>query len=181
MISPPPVRLIDAGETERLLDRLAGRIAAQLSDDTALVGILRRGAPLARHLAGRLDRQGHRVETAELAMKLYDDTLERLYARPRLDPGTLDIEIEGRHLILVDDVLYTGESLLAAVGHLRAAGARRLQIAVVCARGQPLMPIRADFVGMRLDVGEDWIVECHVPPFEEELGVHLAPRPSRGS
>lgn len=174
------VRLTDTEHAERLLDALARTIAADLSPDSALVGIVRRGVPLAQRLAGRLRRQGHPVEVGELTLKLYDDTLERLYERPHLDASTLDLDVKGRHLILVDDVLYTGESLLRAVCHLHAAGARRLQIAVLCSRGRPLMPMHADFVGLRLEVDEGWIVECHVPPYEEDLGIHLVRRPSAG-
>ncbi|HEX7035860.1 MAG TPA: phosphoribosyltransferase family protein [Pseudomonadales bacterium] len=177
MTTATAVRLTDAAEVERLLDVLARAIAADLSPDTALVGIVRRGAPLAQRLAERLRRQGHPVEVGELALKLYDDTLERLYEHPHLDASALDLDVKGRHLILVDDVLYTGESLLRAVCHLHAAGARRLQIAVLCSRGRPLMPIHADFVGLRLEVDEGWIVECHVPPYEEDFGIHLVQRP----
>lgn len=160
---------------EALLDRLAEQIRPDMGERTALVGILRRGAPLAHRLAERLTRStGFQVQVGELGLKRYSDDLELLHDRPQLDERTLDLDVEGRHLVLVDDVLYTGESLFRAACHLRAAGARRLQTAVLCARGRPTMPIRRDFVGLQLDVGPDSIIKCHVPPYEDDLGIFLA-------
>jgi len=166
--------LVDEAGVEALLDRLAEAMAPRLEPGTALVGIVRRGVPLAQRLAERIGRiRGRAPEVGQLALKRYGDDLTLLYDRPALDEDTLDIDIADRHLVLVDDVLYTGESIFRAAGFLRAAGARRLQIAVLCARDEQFMPVRAEFVGRRIDVGEGWVIECSVPPYEAELGIAI--------
>jgi len=178
----PILHLADAAAVEALLDELAGAIRPHLQATTALVGILRRGAPLAQLLAQRLEAAGGRApEVGELALKRYSDDLTVLHDRPRLDKDSLDIGVHGRHLILVDDVLFTGESMFRAACHLRAAGATRLQTAVLCTRGRPTMPVRADFAGRRLDVGPGWVVDCAVPPYESALGITIRPVEAAGS
>ena len=167
--------LVDADGVEALLDALAVSIAPRIAEGTALVGIVRRGKPLAQMLAERLKRDhGKDVELGELALKRYSDSLELLYDRPNLDADTLDIEIEDRHLILVDDVLYTGETMFRAACYLRGAGATHLQTAFLCARPGLKVPLHADFVGARFDIGADWVIHCEVPPYDERLGITIA-------
>lgn len=178
MNHPRTLRLADAEVVEAILDDMAAVMARHVTERTALVGILRRGAPLALALQERLERlTGLVIAVGELSLKRYSDELELLHQRPELDPATLDLDVADRHLILVDDVIFSGESLFRAACHLRAAGASRIQTAVLCARGQPTMPIRADFVGRRLDVGSGWIIDCHVPPYEETLGISINEQP----
>jgi len=166
--------LVDRRGVETLLDDLAQVMAPRLEADTALVGLLRRGVPLARMLAERLERiNGKAPEVAELKLKRYGDDLTLLHDRPALDEDTLTIDVSDRHVILVDDVLYTGETAFRAAGFLRAAGARWLQIAVLCARDRQLMPVRAEFIGRRIDVGDGWVIECSVPPYEAEPGIAI--------
>ncbi len=174
---PGQLRIAEAEQVESLLDELAQAVVQQVGETTALVGIVRRGAPLARLLGERLARLGRTVETGELALKRYSDDLEVLHDRPDLDPDSLDLDVDGRHLILMDDVVFTGESLFRAACHLRGAGARRIETAVLCARGRPLMPLHTEYVACRLDVGDDWIVDCQVPPYEEDLGITIKRRP----
>jgi pyrimidine operon attenuation protein/uracil phosphoribosyltransferase len=167
--------IIDAEGVEALLDELAERIAPRLGEHTALVGILRRGKPLAEMLAERLARRHDRhPEVGVLELKRYSDSLELLHDRPKLDDEALDIDIEGRHLVLVDDVLYTGETMFRAACNLRARGAAHIQTAFLCARPGLKMPLHADFVGARFDIRPDWVIHCHVPPYEDRLGIALA-------
>ncbi|MDX1626527.1 MAG: phosphoribosyltransferase family protein [Wenzhouxiangellaceae bacterium] len=175
MNHPSHLQIADSEDVETLLDEMADAIAPHLSESTALVGILRRGAPLAEALADRLeDRTGRRPEVGKLKLKRYSDELELLHDRPELDEDTLDIDIEDRHLVLVDDVLFTGESMLRAAGWLRAAGATKLQTAFLCVRAGRTMPVHADFVGATLEVRPDWVIHCAVPPYEEALGISVA-------
>ncbi|MDT8410344.1 MAG: phosphoribosyltransferase family protein [Wenzhouxiangellaceae bacterium] len=172
------LHLAGSDEVEKLLDQLAARIAEDLEPNTALVGVLRRGVPLARLLAERLHRRtGKLLEVGELKLKRYSDDLTLLHRRPELDQRTLDIEIEDRHLVLVDDVIFSGESMLRAICHLRSAGAARLQTALLCARGRQTMPVAIDYVGRRLDVGPAWIIDCRVPPYESTLGITITAKP----
>jgi pyrimidine operon attenuation protein/uracil phosphoribosyltransferase len=169
------MRIADAGDVETLLDELAEALAGRVTEQTVLIGILRRGKPLADALAARIaDRGGPTLEVGQLKLKRYSDQLDLLHDRPHIDPDTLDVDVEDRHLILVDDVLYTGESMFRAACRMRAAGATFIQTAFLCARTGRKMPLHADFVGCRLDIRPDWVIHCEVPPYEDELGIVLA-------
>jgi pyrimidine operon attenuation protein/uracil phosphoribosyltransferase len=168
------LELVGGDDVEAMLDRMAAQISLYMSRHTALIGILRRGAPLAHMLAHRLARLSKGPpEVGELALKRYGDDLELLHEHPELDGRTLDLDVRNRHLILVDDVLYTGESLFRAACFLRAAGASRMHVAVMSRRGHPDMPLQTHVVGCRLDVDGGWIVDCRVPPYEDRLGIVL--------
>ncbi|WP_181918460.1 MULTISPECIES: phosphoribosyltransferase family protein [unclassified Wenzhouxiangella] len=169
------LQVIDADGVEGLLDELAGRIAPHIGASTVLVGIVRRGKPLAEMLADRLARDhGRHPEIGVLELKRYSDSLELLHHRPHLDDDELDVDIEDRHMILVDDVLYTGETMFHAACYLRAEGATHIQTAFLCARPGLKMPVHADFVGARFDIRPDWVIHCTVPPYESHLGIELA-------
>lgn len=166
----PGFLVADRRRVERILDRLADRIRAELGSP-ALVGIRRRGAPLAEAIARRLGASGADVELGEVELKRYSDDLEVLHERVEMEEPDLPFDIAGSTVVLVDDVLYTGHTTMAAAERFVERGASRVAIAVLCARGLPELPVRADFVGMRLDVGQDSIVEVEVPPYEPELRV----------
>lgn len=168
------MRIANANDVETLLDELAEAIRPEMAADTALVGILRRGKPIADALADRLGSGGNRPEVGVIGLKRYSDHLELLHDRPKIGPESLDIEIGNRHVIVVDDVLYTGESMFRAACRLRSAGANRIQTAFLCARTGRTMPIHADFVASRLDIRPDWVIHCEIPPYEDELGIVLA-------
>lgn len=169
------LQIINADGVEALLDDLAERIGPHVTSSTSLVGILRRGKPVAEMLAERLKKcHGLRPEVGELKLKRYSDSLELLHDRPHLDDDALDIDIEDRHLILVDDVLYTGETMFRAACSLRAGGANCIQTAFLCARPGLKMPLHADFVGARFDIRPDWVIHCAIPPYEDHLGIVLA-------
>lgn len=169
------LHLADPGQVESTLDRMAEAMVSHMGPNTALVGLLRRGAPIAHMLAARIGALGKpQPQVGELKLKRYSDDLKILHDRPELDDATLDIDIEGRHLVIVDDVLYTGESMFRAACYLRAAGATRIQTAALCARDVQSMPVRGDFIGRRIDVGEGWVIECAIPPYEPELGISIA-------
>ena len=169
------VQVIDADGVEKLLDDLAESIRPRFHRNTALIGILRRGKPLASMLAERLSaRVDFSIEVGELKLKRYSDELDLLHARPHIDTDVLDIDVEDRHLILVDDVLYTGETMFRAACSLRAAGASHIQTAFLCARPGLKMPLHADFVGARFGIQPDWVIHCSVPPYEDRLGIVLA-------
>lgn len=170
------LRIADAGDVEEMFDELAEAMRPSVGAGTALVGILRRGKPIAEALADRLASGGDRPEVGVLGLKRYSDRLELLHDRPKIGPETLDIDIEDRHVIVVDDVLYTGESMFRATGRLRAAGATRIQTAFLCSRTGRTMPIHADFVASRLDIRPDWVIHCEIPPYEDELGIVLTHR-----
>lgn len=169
------LQIADADDVEALLDELADAIRPTVTPQTVLVGVLRRGRPLAEALAARLGGDVHPT-VCSLGLKRYSDRLELLHERPKIESESLEVEIRGRQVIVVDDVLYTGESMFRAAGRIREAGATRIRTAFLCARTGRTMPIHADFVAARLDVRPDWVIHCHVPPYEDAYGIVLTHR-----
>jgi pyrimidine operon attenuation protein/uracil phosphoribosyltransferase len=164
----------DAARVERILDRLADRIRPWVDPDFAILGVRRRGVPLARALARRLETRGPgSIRVGEIGLRRYDDALALLHPRPALDHEPAGFEVEGRTVLVVDDVLYTGRTLLRALEWLVERGAGRVHSAVLCARGEPEVPVRADFLGLRLDVGPGGIVGVAIPPYEPDLAVSV--------
>lgn len=168
-------RIADAQRLGRLLDRLSRRIHGELGPSVRLVGILRRGAPLARELGRRLsDLRGDEVTVGTLRLERYADDLTLLHDVPMLEEDEpLPFQIEDAQVLLVDDVIYSGRTLLEAVRYVTAAGARTVHVAALCSRGPNEVPVHADFVGMAIDVGEGNVIEVHAPPYEDEWAVHL--------
>ncbi len=170
-------RVADENRFARLLDDMARRIAARAGEDLQLLGVRRRGVPLAERLADRLvEREGWQAPVQEVALKRYADDLTLLHDRPELREEP-DLDVEGKSVVVVDDVLYSGRTLFRAAQLAVAGGAERVRAAVLCSRGANDVPVTAAFTGLQLDVGETGVVEVHVPPYEETPGIHLVRRP----
>lgn len=169
-------RVADAERVRRLLDGIARRVAARSDGRLELLGVRRRGVPLAERLADRLEETGIDSPVQEVVLKRYADDLTLLHEQPELkeDP---DLDVEGRDVLVVDDVLYTGRTLFLAAQIASAAGASRVRAAALCTRGGNEVPVDAAFTALRLDVGPENVVEVHVPPCEDELGIELARKP----
>lgn len=170
--------LYAAGQLQGVLDRMAARIAGLLSgaEDPLLLGILRRGDPLAAMLQEKLRvRHGLEVPRYGLRLKRYGDDLTLLHPETSL---TENAEFSSRDLsrstvLIIDDVLYTGHSLVRVLAYLAQRGARAIHAAVLVDRCVAQVPVRAAIVGLRLQVAPGDVVECHVPPFEEAFGILL--------
>src|SRR5918995_1086748 len=160
--APPPSAVLSAADVTRVVDRMAHqlieRTAASGSEpagglaDVVLVGIPTRGAPLARRLAARVEAfSGSAVDVGTVDITLYRDDL-RLRGVRALEPTVLpEGGIDGRLVVLVDDVLYSGRSVRAALDALRDVGRpRAVQLAVLVDRGHRELPVRADYVGKNL-------------------------------
>lgn len=165
--------IYSSAQLERVLDAMAATLAAQLQGaaPVTLVGVRRRGAPLADWLLARLQQRlapGASIERLDLQIKRYADDLTLLHPETRLtetqEQATLDLT--GRTVVVVDDVLYHGHSLNKAVQYLLSKGAGRILSAVLVDRVCATLPIHADVAGLKLQVAPGQIVECHVPPFE---------------
>lgn len=147
--------LLSAGDVARTVARMAHQIIEKTALDAAgvppvvLLGIPRRGAPLARRLAERIvEFSGVRVPTGTLDITLYRDDLRHRPPRPLESTRLPDGGIDERLVVLVDDVLYSGRTVAAALDALRDHGRpRAVQLAVLVDRGHRELPIRADYVG----------------------------------
>lgn len=181
----PPASCILYGEAELgpVLDEMAARAAALLAGrDAVIVGILRRGAPLAARLRERLARV-HGLAALplyEVKIERYSDDLRLLHPQTRLteDPAHAGLDLAGRCVLLVDDVLYRGHSLLRALDWALRRGAAEVRVAVLADRHVSALPVHADIVGVHLQLAPGAIVECHVPPYEPEFAIAQV-RPER--
>ena len=173
--APTTGALLSSGDVGRVVDRMAHQLIerAAAGDPGAadgglstlvLVGIPTRGAPLACRLAARIEAfSGTRVDVGTVDITLYRDDLRRRGVRA-LEPTLLpDAGIDDRLVVLVDDVLYSGRSVRAALDALRDLGRpRAVQLAVLVDRGHRELPIRADFVGKNVPTSRSQQVKVHL-------------------
>ena len=146
--------VLDADGIRRALTRIAHEILErnQGPQDVILVGLLRRGAPLARRLAA-LIQQFEQVElpVGELDITLYRDDLDMRGTRPEMHRTSMPRDVTDKRVVLVDDVLYTGRTVRAALDAIQDFGRPRvIQLAVLVDRGHRELPIRPDYVGKNL-------------------------------
>jgi len=178
---PPGIRtcLYDHEALEAVLDDMAQQAAGLLRGNgpAAVVGVLRRGAPLADRLTERLVlRHGLAPPLRlDLSVKRYADDLTLVYPETQLteSPRDVSLDLSGVTVLVVDDVLYTGQSLLKVLDYLNRKHAAAVRVAVLVDRCVANLPLCADVVGLRLQVAPSHIVECHVPPYETDFSVQL--------
>ena len=146
-------KLFDALTLQRMLTRVAHEIAEsnEQSSQVVLIGVQLSGVPLARRLAALLEGiWGHPVPAGALDINLHRDDLNDRIA-PQLHPTEIPFDITGKTVVLVDDVLFSGRTIRAALDALMDFGrASRIQLAVLVDRGHRELPIRPDFVGKNI-------------------------------
>lgn len=148
------------------------------TDDLVIVGIQRRGVQLAERLVAIIgEREGVEIPTGSLDITLYRDDLQTVGPRPVVGPTNLPWELVGRHLVIVDDVLYTGRTVRAALDELADFGRpARIALAVLVDRGGRELPIHADVVGRRVDVAREDRVDVYVEELDGRDAVVVARR-----
>ena len=174
-------QLMSASEVERTLIRLAHEILEKNNgcEDLALVGIRRRGVPLAERLAKIIQRiEKKPVPVGTLDITLYRDDLsldERARdSKPVVQKSEIGISVAGKSVVLVDDVLYTGRTTRAAMDALfREGRPRRLQLCVLIDRGHRELPIEAAFVGRVVQTTENQIIEVKLREVDDAEKVLL--------
>jgi pyrimidine operon attenuation protein/uracil phosphoribosyltransferase len=173
-------RLMSASEIERTLVRLAHEIVEKSngSEDLTLIGIKRRGVPLAQRLGKLISSIEKRpVDTGTLDIQFYRDDLSTTDVRPVVTPGALGCEVEGRDVVLCDDVLYTGRTIRAALDALFDHGRpRRVQLAVLIDRGHRELPIEATYVGRHVPTSSREIIEVKFHEVDNDEQVLLVER-----
>ena len=165
--------LLDAADVARAIRRIAHEVLERNrgAGDLVLVGIHTRGVPLAQRLAAALAEAEGPVPVGELDIALYRDDLER---RPttRVGATRVPVPIDDRVVVLVDDVLYTGRTVRAALDCLADLGRpRRVELAVLVDRGHRELPIRADYVGKNLPTAARERVSVRLAEIDGEDGV----------
>jgi len=184
-----PKTVLEAAEINRALTRIAHEIIERThgAEQVVLLGIPTRGVPLAGRLASRISQvEGLAVPHGSLDITMYRDDL-RLRPARRLGPTQVPAEgIDGKTVILVDDVLYSGRTVRAALDALNDLGRPlAVQLAVLVDRGHRELPIRADYVGKNLPTSQQEVVRVLLTETDGEDAVLLEPvgaaaRPRRG-
>ena len=169
--------VMSMADMNRVLARIASQIVENNPDmsNVLLVGIRRRGVPLAERLASRIrEMDSVDVATGALDITLYRDDLSTVGERPVVNKTELPANITGKTIILVDDVLYTGRTIRAAMDELIDFGRpRRVQLAVLIDRGWRELPIQADYIGKFVTTSEKEIIKVMLPEFDETEQVLL--------
>ncbi|MCZ6707751.1 MAG: bifunctional pyr operon transcriptional regulator/uracil phosphoribosyltransferase PyrR [Chloroflexi bacterium] len=167
---PPPATaqtmVMDSDAIRRALVRIAHEILEQHADASqlVLVGMRTRGVPLAQRIAAAIrDFEGIDVVTGSLDFSLHRDDLSLRDAPPLVQPSELPESIDDRVIVLLDDVLFTGRSIRAALDALIGYGRpATIELAVLVDRGHRELPIRPDYVGKNLPTHRDDVVEVHL-------------------
>jgi pyrimidine operon attenuation protein/uracil phosphoribosyltransferase len=171
--------LYSPAQLETIISDMARQAAGLLTGRTqiAIVGILRRGAPLADRLQARLLETYGLAQCVrlDLQIKRYSDDLTLLYPETRLteDPSHAILDLTDYTVLVVDDVMYRGHSMLRAVEYLACKQPAEIRTMVLVDRGATKLPVRSDIVGVRLDVAPSDVIECNVPPYEDSFRIDL--------
>ena len=164
---PTATPLLSADDVARVVDRVAHQLIEKAGPglaDLVLVGIPTRGAPLARRLAARIEAfSGTAIDVGTVDITLYRDDLRLRGVRALEDTRLPESGIDGRLVVLVDDVLFSGRSVRAALDALRDLGRpRAVQLAVLVDRGHRELPIRADYVGKNVPTSRSQSVKVRL-------------------
>jgi pyrimidine operon attenuation protein/uracil phosphoribosyltransferase len=173
---PSVTRLLDDTAMASALQRMAREVVEKSGGTGGLVllGIQRRGVELAARLANLIGAAGSPVPLGKLDITLYRDDLSTIGPRPRVGETSLPDSIEGRTVVIVDDVLYTGRTIRAALDELADFGRpRRILLCVLVDRGGRELPIQADVVGQRVETGSDDRVDVAVKELDGRDAVEL--------
>ncbi len=171
------VEIMDSGAFMRTLKRLAHEIVENNSElsDVALVGILRRGATIADMLGDIIfDISGVRLPIGYIDITLYRDDLKEIGEQPSVRGSKIDFDVSGKTVILIDDVIFTGRTVRAAMEAVIEAGRpRRIRLCVMIDRGHRELPIRADYIGKNVPTSMEEQIKVMVEAFDGEFAVRL--------
>jgi pyrimidine operon attenuation protein/uracil phosphoribosyltransferase len=170
--------VLDARAMDRVLRRMADEIVENNNgtDDLIIVGIQRRGVQLAARIVACItDREQVDVPSGALDITLYRDDLQTVGPRPVVGPTDLPWSIDGKHVVIVDDVLYTGRTVRAALDELADFGRpKRIALAVLIDRGGRELPIQPDVVGKEVKIGEGERIDVLVEELDKKDAVVVA-------
>ncbi|MDG6883093.1 Bifunctional protein PyrR [Clostridium perfringens] len=169
--------LLDENAIRRALTRLSHEIIEKNKgvEDIVLVGIKRRGYPLAERLSEFIENfEGVKIPVASVDITLYRDDLTNVSDTPNLNDPKIDVDIRGKKVIIVDDVLYTCRTARAAIDAIMDQGRPEfIQLAVLVDRGHKELPIRADYVGKNIPTSKDEIIKVQIKEIDGTDSVEI--------
>ena len=170
-------KILDAEGIKRTLLRIAHEILEknQGAEDLVIIGIRTRGAYLAERIAKNMEAiEGKKVPVGAMDITLYRDDLSEIASQPIVHSTEIDFDINGKKIILVDDVLYTGRTIRCALDGLIDYGRpANIQLAVLVDRGHRELPIRPDFVGKNIPTAPKEIVEVKLTESDDQEEVDV--------
>jgi pyrimidine operon attenuation protein/uracil phosphoribosyltransferase len=166
---------MDGEAIRRALERIAHEVVERNAgvEDVVLVGVRRRGVPLAERLAGRIRAiEGRGVPVGVLDITLYRDDLTMLDHQPQVHQTDIPFLVTGKKVVLVDDVIFTGRTVRAALDAVMDLGRpASVQLAVMLDRGHRELPVRPDYVGKSVPTSRREVVEVRLTETDGEDGV----------
>ena len=175
-------QLMAASEIDRTLVRLAHEILERTQDldKLALIGIRRRGAPIAQRLAAKIgELEKREIPVGVLDINLYRDDLSTVSTQPVVNATDIPFTVTGKDIILVDDVLYTGRTVRAALDALFDQGrAARVQLLVLIDRGHRELPVEASYIGRKVQTTDMEIIEVKLQEIDNSEKVLLVEKVS---
>lgn len=176
--------VLDARDVALTLDELVAEIAAGVGDghNLAAIGIHTRGVPLARRIVDRLSEiTGVQINLGSVGITLYRDDLGTRFPKPVVHDTSMDFDVEDKKILLVDDVLFTGRTVRAALDEIVDFGRpAQIQLAVLIDRGYRELPIQPDYVGRRIATRRDEMVKLRLREIDGEDKVELIKRSEGG-
>ncbi|MBQ6574829.1 MAG: bifunctional pyr operon transcriptional regulator/uracil phosphoribosyltransferase PyrR [Lachnospiraceae bacterium] len=164
-------KILDTAGVNRALTRISHEIIERNNgvSNVCLIGIRRRGVPLAQMIASSIERiEGIRVPVGEIDITRYRDDLTTLSDGATVNATNVPFEVTEKIVILVDDVIYTGRTARAAIEAVFSLGRpERIQLAVLVDRGHRELPIRADFIGKNVPTSRQELIAVRVPLYDE--------------
>lgn len=169
--------IMDEAAIKRSLIRIAHEIIEKNkgTENIALVGIKSRGVPLAKLIAENIEKiEGENIFVGELDIKHYRDDLTEVQELPEASPLDTVFDVTGKDIILVDDVLFTGRTVRAAIEAIFSIGRpSSIQLAILVDRGHRELPFRADYVGKNVPTSTSELISVQVPEFDDGTSVKL--------
>ena len=170
-------QIMDEISVERAIVRIAHQIIEKNHgiDNLCIIGIKTRGVPIARRLVKAIKSiEGVQVDMGILDISVYRDDLTDFNQDPVLNSTDIPFPVVNKKVVLVDDVIYTGRTVRAAMDAIMAIGrAATIQLAVLVDRGHRELPIRSDFVGKNIPTSKSEVVAVHLKEYDGETNVQL--------
>ncbi len=169
--------LMDSDALKRCLIRISHQILERNggTENLCLVGIKRRGVPIAEIIRDNIRTiEDKEVPVGTIDISFYRDDIEPTSYSPKISGADLPFDINGKTIVLVDDVIYTGRTTRAAIDCLLKHGRPAyIRLAAVIDRGHRELPIRPDFVGKNIPTSREELISVRIPPVDDEFGVKL--------
>lgn len=166
----PKAVVMDGKAMDRAMTRIAHQIIEKNKGAEALclIGIQRRGVPLAKTIAKNIEAfEGVSIDVGVLDITFYRDDLSLLAEHPMINGTNIDFDVNGKTLVIVDDVLYTGRTVRAAIEAIMDIGRPdKIQLAVLVDRGHRELPIRADYVGKNVPTSSQEAISVQLEEFD---------------